>query len=347
MKDINFLYSELKSMSSSELKVLSSKIIELLKSTSNTHADVEISCCRRCESHDIVKFGKDKNGKQRYKCKACNTIFNLDSYSAFSKTHYDISTWEKYIDLLLKGGTLAECATSCGISVQTAFTWRHKILNTLQKDQANRLLGGIVETDELYLSISYKGNHKKSKNFTMPRDSYERGTDNREQIGSRACVMCAIERNGQYYGEVLGKGQPTIAALSYAFDQRILPDTIVLSDKSTGLKNYFNNRESIQLVRLMAHVKPKSMNSPPEVRGAFHIQNVNNVHSRIRKFLYKYNGVATKYLNHYISLFIWIENHKNIPDVDLSQRAIEAISTNDSYISYDDLVAMPPIPNVA
>jgi hypothetical protein len=33
------------------------------------------------------------------------------------------------------------------------------------------VLEGIVEADETFFAISYKGNHKKSKTFKMPRDS--------------------------------------------------------------------------------------------------------------------------------------------------------------------------------
>lgn len=349
MADLQNLLTVAESLSRNELKALSARILGLLSIRVDDGSDVEgCKCCRRCDSKQVVKYGRDKNGKQRYKCKSCNTVFYGDSFSVSSRTRHDPATWAKYVEMLLMRSSLKACAAACKISIQTAFSWRHKILSALQKDQTNRSLGGIVEADETFLGISYKGNHTKSKDFVMPRRAYKRGTDSRAQTGSRACVMFAIERNGQTYGEILGKGQPTIAMLSHAFDNRILPESIVISDKAIGIKNYFkDNKRSIQLIQLKAHIKPKSMNSPPEVRGAFHIQNINNLHYRFRKTLEPYCGVSTKYLNHYLNLYVWIENHKRIPDIDLRKELCSFMYKQNCYTPFSHLVAMPAIPSVA
>lgn len=349
MAALTDILSATETLSQEELQSLSARILDLLNiPASNAAETAKCDCCRRCDSKQIVKYGKDKNGKQRYKCKTCNTIFYDDSFSVVSRTRHDTETWRKFVDLLLMRASLKRCAAVCGISVQTAFTWRHKVLNALQLDQEDRVLGGIVEADETFFGISYKGNHTKSKDFTMPRRAYKRGSDSREQTGSRACVMCALERNGQVYGEVLGKGQPTIAMLSHAFDNRIMPETIFISDKAIGMKNYFkNNAKAIQLIQLKAHIKPKSMNSPPEVQGAFHIQNINNMHYRLRKALEPYCGVSTKYFNHYLNLFVWIENHKNIPNMNLHRELCSSLNQKGCYTTLQNITSLPAIPDVA
>lgn len=348
MATLTNLVTLAETLTQDELQALSSRILTLLNRPADVADSAKCARCRRCESQQIVKYGKDKNGKQRYKCKNCNTVFYEDSFSVVSRTRHDTETWRKFIDLLLMRASLKRCAMVCGISVQTAFTWRHKVLNALQYDQEGRVLGGVVEADETYFGVSYKGNHTKSKDFTMPRKAYKRGSDSREQTGSRACVMCALERNGQAYGEVLGKGQPTIAMLSHAFDNRITPETVFVSDKAIGMKNYFkNNTRAIQLIQVKAHVKPKSMNSPPEIRGAFHIQNINNMHYRLRKALEPYCGVSTKYLNHYLNLFIWIENHKNIPNVNLQRELCASLNQHGHYATLQSITSLPPIPAVA
>lgn len=349
MATITDLLSAAETLSQDELQVLSARIMGLLNIPSDDTAVAQTcNCCRRCSSKQVVKYGKDKNGKQRYKCKCCNTVFYEDSYSVVSRTHCSHETWRKYIDQLLRRSSLQQCASVCNISVRTAFIWRHKILSALQKDQDNRVLSGIIEADETFFGISYKGNHTKSKDFVMPRKAYKRGTDSREQTGSRACVMCAIERNGQVYGEVLGKGQPTIGMLSHAFDERILPESVVISDRALGIKNYFkNNQKAIQLIRLKSHMNRKNQNTPPEVVGAFHIQNINNMHYRFRKALEPYYGVSTKYLNHYLNLYVWIENHKSIPNIDLHQELCSSIHNQDSYMSFHDICSLPPVPTVA
>lgn len=350
MNNLDSLFAQIQSLNPNELKLVAESIMSALKGETSTDSvqTEKITVCRRCgEKGAVAKFGKDKNGKQRYRCKYCGSTFIATSYSAISHTHCDLYKWEKYIECLLAGLSLEKCSRICDISVRTAFVWRHKILSVLQKDQSNRVLAGIIELDEAFFPISYKGNRKKSKNFTMPRKPYKRGTDSNAQIGSRACVMCALERNGQAYGEVLGKGQPTIAMLSHAFNTRILNDSIVLSDKAVGARHYFERNDAIQHIMLFAVANPKKKFGPPEVRGAFHIQNVNNMHARLRKFLKPYNGVSTKYLNHYVNLFIWMDNYKKINDIDFKDELFSQINKEHTYVSHKDIVSLPIIPSVA
>ncbi len=351
MKDVNNIISQLNQMDSTELEFLSKRIFELLQASDsadrfpNTENTTEM-VCRKCGSHKVSKYGKDKRGNQRYKCKSCGVFFNATSYSIVSKTHKSYDTWKKFIELTLKCCSLSYCAEVCNISVQTAFEWRHKILNVLQHDQDNRVLSGIVETDDMYLSISYKGNHKHSKKFTMPRPAFKRGSDNKGHIGLRACITCACERNGQSYGEVLGKGQPTLAMFSHAFDNRILSESIVLTDKASCVKTYFDNK-NIEIVQLLAHAPSNVKEGPPEIKGVYHIQNVNNMHSRFHRFLKNYCGVSTKYLNHYLSLFIWLENHKKIDNINFEYEIIKNITSAGTYIKASEVLSLPPIPMIA
>ncbi|MBR6682599.1 MAG: IS1595 family transposase, partial [Clostridia bacterium] len=313
MKTADLFIDSLEMLTESELRIISEKILCMLHNINGNSSEESSSVpvkCPKCGSEHIGTHGKDARGKRRYRCKSCNATFTNTSFSVLSNSTFGKDTWLKYIELLLKKVSLRKTAVLCGISLQTAFFWRHKILRAIQPDQDNRVLAGIVEVDEQYISINYKGNHTKSANFSMPRAPYKRGTDNRSQVGSKACVMCAVERNGQTYGEVLGKGQPTTRMLSHAFDNRILSDSIVISDKSSSIGYYFNTHTTIDLIQLEAHTIKKGKVGPPEIRGSMHIQTVNNLHYRFRTFLRGYNGVATKYLNHYLTLFIWLENHK-------------------------------------
>lgn len=350
MATLTNLVSLAETLSQDELQALSSRILNLLNRPASEESSAKCECCRRCESKQIVKYGKDKNGKQRYKCKSCNTVFYEDSFSVVSRTRHDTETWRKFIDLLLMRASLKRCAIACGISVQTAFTWRHKVLNALQYDQEGRVLGGVVEADETYFGISYKGNHTKSQNFTMPRKAYKRGTDNRSNKAPKACVMCALERMGQSYGEVLGVGQPTVKMVSYAFEGRVAPDSVVLSDRALAMKSFFEKKDDITLIRLKSSVtgrQGRHDGGKPEIRGSFHIQNINNMHYRLRKALEPYCGVSTKYLNHYLNLFIWIENHKNIPKINLHRELCASLNQAGHYTTLQNITSLPPTPAVA
>ena len=348
MDRVRQILAQVKNLNENELKRISESLLQMLGHTNGVYgvSVKQIENCRKCGNNRIVKFGKDKNGKQRYKCKCCGATFTETSFSVVSKTRYSEYVWKKYITLLLVGASLEECAYRCGISVRTAFIWRHKILNALQQDQNNRVFAGIVEADEMFVPISYKGNHKNSKRFVMPRAPFKRGSDNRSNKVPKACIMCAVERNGQSYGEVLGVGQPTIKMIDHAFGKRIIPDSIILADGALAIKNYFAKKVDVELIRLQSTADGSRHSKIPEVRGIYHIQTVNNFHNRLNRFLRRYNGVSTKYLNHYVGLFVWIENHKAM-NSKLEISLITDISKNNTYVPAVNLFARAPVPCVA
>ena len=337
-----------KDLNPSQLQRVSAALLKMLSRTKGVHgASVQrAEKCRKCGAAHVVKFGKDKNGKQRYKCKSCGTTFTETSYSVISRTRFAEDIWEKFLHLTLKGASLSECAFVCGVSVRTAFIWRHKILAILPNDQNNRIMAGIIEADETYFPVSYKGNHKKSKHFVMSRKAFKHGTDNRSNKIPKACVMCAVERNGQSYGEVLGSGQLSFKMVAHAFQNRIASDSIVISDQANAYRKYFTEKERIDLVRVQSTADGSRHSKIPEIRGVYHVQTVGNFHNRVRRFLRNYNGVSTKYLNHYVSLFVWIENHKKMEQT-LEESARTVISKEFTYIAAEKLFELPPVPNVA
>lgn len=348
MDKVRQILKAAKCLSNAEIKKISDSLLNMLGVTSKSRnpSSKRISKCRKCESEKIIKFGVDKNGKQRYRCKGCGATFTETSYSVISHTRHSDDVWEKYIHLLLVGASLEECAFQCRISVRTAFIWRHKILNTLQKDQDNRVMAGIIEADEMFLPISYKGNHKNSKRFTMPRMAFRRGSDNRSNNVPKACIMCAVERNGQSYGEVLGQGQPNYKMITHAFSNRIVPDSIVLSDYAAAIKKFFAEKKDVELIQIHSTADGSRHSKIPEIRGIYHVQTVNNFHNRLQRFLRCYNGVSTKYLNHYINLFVWIENHK-LMESRLEESLKNYIAERATYVTANSLFDRVAVPCVA
>ena len=50
----------------------------------------------------------------------------------------------------------------------TAFAWRHKILDALQSMMTDVELDGVVQADETFTAVSYKGNHKSFNRHVQP-----------------------------------------------------------------------------------------------------------------------------------------------------------------------------------
>ena len=250
--------------------------------------------CPICGSTHVVRNGRRANGTQRFICRDCKKSFVVTSNSIASGTRKDLSVWEKYISCMMQGLSLRKTATVCGISKNTAFYWRHKILDALQYMADNVTLNGIVEADETFFAVSYKGNHKHSKTFVMPRKSHHRGgeTNIRGLSREKVCVPCAVNRSGLSIAKVANLGRVSTQNLHDTFKGRITEDSTLVTDAMNSYVRFAKDN-NLNLVQVKNGKSKK---------GIYNIQSINNYHSRLKKFMSNFNGVSTKYLNNYL---IW------------------------------------------
>ena len=166
----------------------------------------EVKSCPYCGSVHFVKNGSG-DGKQRYLCRDCKKSFVQETGTIFKSTKKDLSVWKWYIHCMIEKYPLRKCAKECGITLYTAFTWRHKILDALQNMTNDVTLDGVVEADETFTSVSYKGNHK---NFKLPRKSFKRGekATKRGLSKEKVCILCGINLNGLSIAKVSNLGKP-------------------------------------------------------------------------------------------------------------------------------------------
>lgn len=250
--------------------------------------------CPYCGLTAVSKNGHQKDGAQRYICKDCGKSFVATTNSIASGTRKELSVWEKYIECMMLGLSLRKTALLCKIHRNTAFAWRHKILDVLQYMADGVVLDGIVEADETFFKISYKGNHKKSKTFTMPRPARERGgkSSKRGLSKEKVCVPCAVNRNGLSVAKIGNLGRVAAKDLHFVFDNHIRSGATMCTDDMNSYRSFASD-SGLKLVQ----TKGKESR-----RGDHNIQHINNYHSQLKDFLEPFNGVSSKYLNNYL---IW------------------------------------------
>lgn len=298
MSTLNDVYDLVKTLSKSDIEKLKAL---LSKTDSNENvSDNSVSTnrfasgtfCPHCGEKQIKKNGH-KNGVQRYLCFSCRKTFNITTNTILSSTKKDISVWNDYIDCMMNGLSIRKSAEKCGISVITAFEWRHKILDALQNMAESVKLDGIVEGDETFFPISYKGNHKNGK-FVMPRESHHRGkqTHIKGLSHEKVCVPCAVNRNGLSIAKISNLGKISSKNLHNVFDARITENSILCTD---GMNSYVNFAKT-------NHIELIQLKSGKSKKGSYHIQHINAYHSMLKSFIRKFKGVSTKYLNNYL---IW------------------------------------------
>ncbi len=249
--------------------------------------------CPICGGKNVVRNGHRPDGSQRFMCRDCHKSFAPTTNSIVASTKKDLEVWEKYISCMLQGLSVRKTAEICGMHYVTAFRWRHKILDALQKMADEVQLNGIVEVDETFFNLSYKGNHTHSS-FVMPRTAHRRGGEIhlRGLSHEKVCVPCAVNRGGLSIAKISNLGRVSTQDIQNVFAGRIDEQSTLVTDKMNAYVKFaeINGLELIQL----KNGRSKS--------GIYNIQHINNYHSRLKKFMNNFNGVATKYLNNYL---IW------------------------------------------
>ncbi|MGP5060526.1 IS1595 family transposase [Psychrobacter celer] len=249
----------------------------------------EISYCPHCDSTHFVKNGTKCNN-QRYLCRDCKKSFVEQTGTILYNSQKDIKVWELYIHCMIEKYPLRKCAKICGINLATAFAWRHKILDALQNMMNDVELDGVVQADETFTAISYKGNHK---SFKLPRTAYKRGTkaSKRGLSMEKVCVPCAVNLDGLSVAKISNLGKPSLKDLQKVLDGNISRNSIFVTD---SLRPYQKLSLDMELNHIRIATKKRS-------KGLFNIQTVNSYHSRLKDLVtHRFKGVSTKYLNNYL-----------------------------------------------
>jgi len=248
--------------------------------------------CPICGSVHIARNGHRKDGTQRFICRDCGKSFVVTSGSIAHGTRKSLAVWEKYIDCMLAGFSIRKSATVCGIHQDTSFIWRHKILDALQNMVSNVKLDGIIEADETFFSVSYKGNHKRSK-VPMPRPAHHRGSSIhlRGLSHEKVCVPCAIDRNGMSICRISNTARVQTAGLDKVFGNHIVDGSTFVTDKASAYIK-FAKKNNVNLIRLKSESDSR--------RGIYNLQRINNYHGRLKAFMERFRGVSSKHLNNYL-----------------------------------------------
>lgn len=308
------------------------KVQKLLKDNSSIKLEdlIQIKenqgiCCPECGlATTVVKNGKNEKGVQRFFCKQCKVSFTPLSYTFISNSKKTISDWIQYVHCMIEGYSIRKSAEYCNISIRTAFFWRHKILDVLRQKLSRIKLRNIVEADDTFFRESYKGNEPPD------RESYHRGSSaSKRGISSeQICVSTAVDRDGRVYGKVSARGRANAVQIKKALGKRIDASAILVSDNDSAYKR-FARINRFEHVIIQDH----------EIKGVYHVNTINSYHSRLKAFIRKFKGVATKYLDNYLA---WLNSIKE-KKLSLSQVIKNAIK-EDSFDTWQSIKSKPLMP---
>lgn len=207
---------------------------------------------------------------------------------------------KRYVHCMCLELPIRQTARECGISSVTAFYWRHKILDALSSTLEKEGLQGVIEADETFFRLSFKGRRQRKlqiKGTVVPLGSHKRGgaTTGRRGLGrDQVCVPIAISRAGGFVGKVSNFGTPNRQDLANVLSGRFTSSEVVVTDGGRPYQRVARE-ENITLVQIKGG-KGK--------HGNLNIQSVNAFHSGLKGFVNsRCKGVATKYLNNYVAWY--------------------------------------------
>ena len=256
--------------------------------------------CPHCNSALVHKRGK-QNGVQMYRCSSCEKWFS----STTGTPLWDIKKkqkWQNYLMCMQQGMSIKKTAKEVGISVQTSFDWRHKILSVLNKEVPEKLTGR-VECDELELALSNKGDRD------LMRKPRKRGNDFKRNIADKSVttvqVISAIDEENKTYFKAIETKRITAQQLKKTVGKKLDKESTLITDKHPSYKPLVKSKKGIKhkTVKSNEHVNKEDRN--------INLQKINNQHKQLRQFLDKFNGVSSKYLQNYLNWFAYGKKMEN------------------------------------
>jgi hypothetical protein len=233
----------------------------------------------------VVQWG-NASALPRYRCKACRRTFNALTKTPLAGLRKK-EKWAAQAQAMIDGVSTAKAAAQCGVAYTTAFRWRHRFLKSLANDKPNSL-SGIVEGDETFIRESFKG-----RRTDMPRAPRKRGGKSTKRGISidQIPVIVARDRQGATTDAVLPR--LTRVAVTAALGGIVTPANEFCCDGGSAIVAFARK------AGIPTHILPVPGKPNPQAPD-FHINNVNAYHGRLKEWLRRFHGVATKNLPNYL-----------------------------------------------
>lgn len=247
--------------------------------------------CPHCARAGASPWGCS-HGLRRYRCGGCSRTFNALTGTPLARLRKK-GRWLRFAGCLSRSSTVREAASHCGIARATSFRWRHRFLKAGVADQED--LGGIVEADETFFRRSFKGSWCwRDGSEPPPRKPKKRGTaaSKRGLSDEQVPVLISRDRAGSTRAQILN--DRSAQAIDAAIGEALPADGVLCSDtwRAFGV---------VAEQRGLRH-EPINFHQGEKVRDkTWHIQNANARHSRLKGWIGRFNGVATKYLANYLA----------------------------------------------
>jgi transposase-like protein len=268
-----------------------------------TNTVIDSRICPHCATDGATLHGKDKNGRQRFRCSKieCNRTYNILTGTPMARARKP-EKWGQYLSHMTDHLSIRNIVRAgIGVNHVTVWRWRHRFLKAAVNDNA-AVLSGVIEADETFFVESHKG-HRGWMRGKAPADRAARrsawGAIKRGLSFEQIPVLTALDNAGGVYEHVLG----SLNEIETALEGRISKGSVLCSD---GTRAYVKaavkaGAEHRRVVITKADYVTKTAGKPQRQKGRLGLGHVNAHHGRLKVLINgRCRGVSTRYLPSYL-----------------------------------------------
>lgn len=249
-----------------------------------------------CKSIEIIKYGKNKSGSIRYKCKSCGKTFSSLKDTLFFSSKINLKAWFAFLECILSGSSTLEACIVAKISPVTGVEWMKKIFKTLNHYQENIILGKKVYIDETYV-------HEDSSKIYFLDDIGKIKKVKKQPRGisrNKICILLATDED-KSIGYIVCHGRPQRKRIYNICKDHLIKQSTVIGDIDNSITY---TAEKMELKRIMYKSNT--------YEAYENLEPIDQLCARFKFFIDKHRGFKKKFLADYINLFIFIDNEKKI-----------------------------------
>jgi transposase-like protein len=247
--------------------------------------------CRRCQSVRVVRNGQ-AGGLQRYKCHSCRSTFNALTGSPLAGLRHR-DKWLLQAQVLDEGVRVRKAAARLAVHRTTAFRWRHRFLALPREVKAQHLAGG-AEADETYVLRSYKGQRRRLRAEQTCKPRRRGGRAAKRGLSAEQVPILVVRNRASQTTDFVLEAANNLC-VSTVLKVAVADDAVLCT----------NGSNMLAAVARELDIEHHAVNTlgGERTRGAWHIQNVNAYHGRLKGWMQRFKGVATSYLPNYLGWF--------------------------------------------
>ena len=240
--------------------------------------------CPSCWYEGCASDGSTPAGHRAWSCGRCGRKFNSLTGTVFENAKRALWRWVVFIRLMCFNVQLDACAELCGISHQTAWEWRHRVMATVDGYQDRIVLGGKVWIDEMYVTDS----DLKGDPGWRPKKGLSK---------NKICIAVAIDARKNVVAVRCGHGKPSAKRIKEALLPHIAEGSEIFHDMEKS------HRSLVEAVRGIDRPCKADTRDPEYLE---HMAMVNNLCSWVRRYLRGYVGMDLKYLQSYLNWYAYL-----------------------------------------